>query len=65
MQAFLVHYQSFLLGAGGLWIFSAFVGGMPAPDQTSGKGYRWIYGSLHLLSANLDKVGGAINPPLK
>jgi hypothetical protein len=51
---FLAHHQ-FLLGVGSLWAFSAFVSGMPAPDSTSGKGYRWAYGSLHVFSANLDK----------
>lgn len=52
-------------GAIGLWIVSALVGGMPAPDQNSGKGYRWLYGSFHLLAANLDKVASSVNPPIK
>ena len=53
------------IGIGLMWSFSAFVGGMPEPDSSSGKGYRWFYGSLHMLAANLDKVGSSIKPPLK
>lgn len=64
MIAFLSQHQ-FWLGVGALWAFSAFVGGMPDPDQTSSKGYRWLFGSLHLLSANLDKVAQSAKPPLK
>ena len=50
-------------GIGTLWVFSAFIGGMPAPDSTSSKGYLWLYGSLHLLGANLDKVGQSVSVP--
>jgi len=56
--------HSFWFGVGALWAVSAFVGGMPEPDAASGKGYRWLYSSLHLISANLDKVAQGIKPPL-
>jgi hypothetical protein len=55
MKIFIAHH-SFWLGVGAVWAFSAFVSGMPAPDDKSGKGYKWLYSSLHLLAANLDKV---------
>lgn len=48
---------TFFAGAGGQWLLSAFIGGMPPPTTASGMGYNWLYGSLHLLAANLDKVG--------
>ncbi len=57
--------HSFWVGMGSLWAFSALVGGMPEPDQASGKAYKWLYGSLHLFAANLDKVKDSIKPPLK
>lgn len=60
MSAFF-HAHAFWFGVVGLWAFSAIVGGMPAPDNSSGKAYRWLYGSLHLLAANLDKVSTSIN----
>lgn len=61
----LLYTHSFWIGIGVLWAFSALVGGMPQPDTASGKGYRWLYGSLHLFAANLDKVGQSIKPPLQ
>jgi hypothetical protein len=60
-----IHAHMFWLGVVSLWAFSAIVGGMPEPDTTSGKGYRWLYGSLHLFAANLDKVKADIQPPIK
>lgn len=62
MHAF-VHSPWF--GAVVLWIFSAAVGAMPDPDNTSSKGYRWLYGFAHGLSANLDKVKNSIQLPIK
>jgi len=35
------------------YFFSAFVSGMPDPDSTSGKGYMWMFKSLHILSGDL------------
>jgi hypothetical protein len=46
----------YVAGLASLWLFSAFTGGMPEPDASSGKAYRWTYNSLHLLAANLDKI---------
>jgi hypothetical protein len=47
----------FVSGALGLWVFSAAVCAMSAPDGTSGKAYRWLYRFSHLLAANLDRAG--------
>jgi hypothetical protein len=55
MKAFLSQHL-FWVGIGSLWAFSALVGGMPAPDEKSGKAYQWVYSSLHLLAANLNNV---------
>lgn len=60
MTQFLSHHM-FWVGIGSLWLFSAVAGGMPAPDSTTGKGYQWLYSSLHLLAANLDKVAPKLN----
>lgn len=42
-------------GAGGQYVFSAFVTSMPAYQ---GQNYwvKWLYAFLHLIAANLDKV---------
>ena len=49
------------VGIAGMWLFSALSGGMPDPTPQSGVAYRWIYGSLHILAANLDKVQKDLN----
>lgn len=56
---------SALTGVAAQWVFSAFVGGMPAPKPDSGTLYVWSYGSLHLLAANLDKVTARQNGVMK
>ena len=56
----LIAQHGFWVGIGVLWAFSALVGGMPQPDQNSGRAYRWLYGSLHLFAANLDRVANNI-----
>jgi hypothetical protein len=62
MKALLAGH-AFWIGIASLWAFSAFVSGMPDPDPQSGKAYRWLYGSLHVFAANLDKVGQSITLP--
>jgi len=37
----------------GFWVFSAVISGMPAPLPNSSRGYTWLYGSLHILAANI------------
>lgn len=63
-----MHYlaaHSYLYGAIGMWLFSALVSAMPPIDSNAGYGLRWMYGFLHALSANLDKLHDVIKPPLK
>lgn len=38
---------------GAYYLFSSIVSGMPAPDDKSGVGYRWIYTTLHTLAGNV------------
>lgn len=45
------HPTIFALGA--YWVFSALVGGMPAPTATSSAGYQWLHNSLHILAGNI------------
>jgi len=48
-----------------LWLLSAAISTMPAPDTNSGKLYLWAYGFLHAVSGNLDKVSTSFKPTLK
>ena len=47
----------YVSGALGLWVFSAAVCAMSAPDGKSGRAYQWLYRFSHLLAANLDRAG--------
>lgn len=49
-------FAPFWTGAGALWIFSAAVSAMDAPQPKDGGFYRWLYRFTHLLAANLDRV---------
>ncbi len=49
--------HSFALGVGALWIFSAAVSAMGAPNEKSSPGYQWLFRFSHLLAANLDRAG--------
>ncbi|HLJ26579.1 MAG TPA: hypothetical protein VKY85_07700 [Candidatus Angelobacter sp.] len=40
-------------------IFSGLVSGMPEPDSKDGKGYRWMYSSLHAIAANFKTAWNA------
>ena len=48
---------SFFSGLTALWIFSAAVSALSAPDAKSGKVYQWLFRFSHLLAANLDRAG--------
>jgi hypothetical protein len=39
-------------GAVAMWLFAAVIHGMPAPEPTSGVGYRWLYATLRWCGAN-------------
>ena len=47
----------FMLGLATLWVFSAAVSAMAAPDAHTSQGYQWLYRFTHLLAANLDRAG--------
>lgn len=49
----------------GYWMFSAIVGGMPDPSNTSGPGYRWLHNSLHIMAGNLSAAVSARYPEMK
>lgn len=63
MLAFLQQH-SFWSGVALVWVYSAFVSGMPAPDDKDGKGYRWLYNSLHSLAGNITTALGSKIPGL-
>jgi len=46
------------------WAFSAFVGGMLPPKETSSDAYAWLYNSLHILAGNLSAAVAAKYPQL-
>lgn len=45
-----------------MFIVSAAVSNLPAPDSTSGKGYRWFYGTAHMVVGNIGDVITAVKP---
>ena len=49
--------HQFILGLATLWVFSAAVSAMAAPDVNTSQGYQWLYRFTHLLAANLDRAG--------
>jgi hypothetical protein len=50
----LIHNPAAVLAA--YYAVIAIISGMPEPDSSSGKGYRWAYSSLHIIAANFGKV---------
>jgi hypothetical protein len=53
--------QSFWIGAGALWLFSAAVSAMDIPRPEDGRFYGWLYRFTHFLAANLDRAFGVIS----
>ena len=49
--------HGFVNGVALLWIGSAAVSAMRAPNEKSSQGYCWLYRFCHLLAANLDRAG--------
>ncbi len=47
------------------WVFSATLHKMPDPTPTTGLAYRWLYGLLHSLGANLPQVALALKAGVK
>ena len=50
-------FESASAGAAALWVFSAGVSALAAPDAHSSTSYQWLFRFLHLLAANLDRAG--------
>ncbi len=50
---------------GAYWLFSAFVGGMPAPEAGDSKTYRWAFQSLNILASNVSRAFSDKIPGLK
>jgi hypothetical protein len=50
------HSHAAIAAIAGFWLFSALVSGMPAPKESSGIGYVWLYNSLHMLASNLNNL---------
>lgn len=51
----LAHHQA-VLGAAGVWIFSALVSSMPSPSVKSSTGYQWMYKFLQTLGGSMKQV---------
>ena len=45
--------QSFLLGVGALWVFSAAVSALDSPDAQSGRFYRWFFKFSKMIAGDL------------
>lgn len=51
----LIHNSWFWIAVG-LAVFSAIASSMPAPTDKSSIAYKWLYGTLHMLAANIGDV---------
>lgn len=53
------------IGIAALWVFSAAVGAMPKPTETSSAGYKFAYEFVHTLAGNVtplvERIWSAIN----
>ena len=38
------------------WLLSAAVGSLPAPDESSSKGYRWFFAFANTVAANVSRA---------
>jgi len=50
----LIHNPIEVLSA--YYFASALISGMPAPVSTDGKGYRWLYSTLHIFAGNFGNI---------
>ena len=58
----LIVAHKFVTTVAGWLLFSSIVDGMPKPDSSSGKAYRWFHASLNLLAGNVFRVLCAVSP---
>ena len=61
----LIAQHQFWLGVALIWIFSAFVSGMPEPHDKSSDGYLWLFRALHSIAGNITTVFSGKIPGLK
>jgi hypothetical protein len=43
------------------YVYSAFIGALPMPDDKSGKFYHWFFVFTNTLAANLSRVGAHLS----
>jgi hypothetical protein len=55
---FIVQHQTTVTLVG-YYIFSAFVGALPMPDNTSGKLYKFFFAFINTIAANISRVSAA------
>lgn len=55
LWSFLVAHQT-IVALVGYYLFSALVGGMPAPTANSGVAYKWTFASLNILASNISRA---------
>ncbi len=58
----ILHTHPAIMAIVAYWIYSAIVGGMPAPTASSSAGYTWAYNSFHILAGNLNAAVAARYP---
>lgn len=57
--AFLVAHQT-SVALIGYYVFAAFVGALPMPDNTSGKFYRFFFAFINTIAANISRSSASI-----
>ena len=55
--------ESFFVGMGALWVFSAAAAALPPPLTTSSPFYKWFFGFMKTISGDLASVFGKYLPP--
>jgi hypothetical protein len=58
--AFLVAHQTTATLIG-YYVFAAFVGALPMPDNTSGKFYRFFFAFINTIAANISRSSASIS----
>jgi len=59
----LIRQHQFIAGIAALWLYSAAVGSLDAPDASSGKFYRWFYRFAKTIAGDLTLAFGKYLPP--
>jgi hypothetical protein len=51
-----IEAHSTIIALVGYYIFSALIGGMPAPTATSSTIYQWLFASMNILASNIARA---------